>query len=106
MKEFQRSRAIGTVCGILIPQSVRTVTNNLRRQEDGSYISFLGGGAKLRLVKIGGMFAVTDEDLAEFLRAAGVRVDQPTEMPSAPKQRNVSRRGRPRNAIAAPRGTA
>ncbi|SCC94412.1 hypothetical protein THIX_60470 [Thiomonas sp. X19] len=94
--ELPKIYPLAEVCQKFLPQGRDTIKNRARRQPDGSYLSTLGGGQALRLVKLGARFAVTETDLIEFLLSAGVRIEAPAPAADATPQRR--RAGRPRKA--------
>ncbi|MDE2186340.1 MAG: hypothetical protein KGJ76_06215 [Betaproteobacteria bacterium] len=94
--EVPKIYSLAEVCQKYLPQGRDTIKNRARLQDDGSYLSFLGGGQSLRLVKLDARFAVAESDLQDFLRRAGVRIEA-----SAPAVAPVAaprRPGRPRKA--------
>ena len=89
---------LAEVCQQYLPQGRDAIKNKARIQPDGSYLSVLGGGQSLRLVKLGARFAVVESDLQDFLRRAGVRIEAPAAEAAANPTPAAPRRGRPRKA--------
>uniref|UniRef100_E6PSI8 Uncharacterized protein n=1 Tax=mine drainage metagenome TaxID=410659 RepID=E6PSI8_9ZZZZ len=98
--ELPRIYPLADVCKKYLPQGRETIKNRARLQPDGSYLSRLGGGQSLRLVKLGARFAVAETDLIDFLRSGGVQIEVPAPATDATPQPTPRRPGRPRKALA------
>lgn len=101
-----------------LPCHPRSVQNNARPIGGGAYQAQLGGlkGQALRLVKIGGRFAVAEHDLVDFLRRCGVAIPADAGGGGADAdaaahdlvrhEPPAARRGRPRNSERGQQGGA
>jgi hypothetical protein len=80
---------LAAICGTYIPQTPNGIKNRIEQDADGGFVARLSHGHRLRVLRIGGRWAVAENDLVDFLRAAGMRFDSDeadAQRPPAPRQ--------------------
>lgn len=104
---------LAAVCGTYIPHTPNGI-KNLIEKDEGGFFARLAHGQRLRMLRIGGRWAVAENDLVEFLRAAGARIDAddasrtPASKPQSQQLQRQPKRATPANPprrVGRPRST-
>jgi hypothetical protein len=113
MLHIPRLYLLSDICGSgkYIPHTPEGVRSRIEKDDScGGYVARLADDQALRVVRIGKLWAVAETDLVDFLRAAGVRIEDAatasveTDLPQPSRdneqQRTAPRRpGRPRKSV-------